>query len=253
MFDMPRLRGTAPAQLRPGMQFPVIDRRAAQHHAQRTGPCGHHRAGVGAVPQGRLGTPATQRATGPAERGIGQSDQPCRHVIEQIVDARRGPAKALEARVAIAPHGVQRVAQAVQHHTRRTRDDEPEQRGEHRIAAVLQHRLGGGTGHALFIQLAGVSADDAGHPPTRLGQVVAPQRLGHRQRMLAQAAQAEGQIEQHDLRQPADARQQAEQPGQQRQRQHGQAPGCHPMAAPATASSTVEMPFQAVGQASEGH
>ncbi|MOA30311.1 hypothetical protein D3C78_1513910 [compost metagenome] len=70
--------------------------------------------------------------------------------------------------------------------------------------------------------------------------------------MFVQAAQAERGIQGNDLEQPAEQRQLRQQPGQQGQRQHRQAPGAHPVAAPAAAVA-VETGLQDIGQTAEGH
>ena len=83
------------------------------------------------------------------------------------------------------------LLRTVQHHTARTRDDEPEQRSEHRIAAVLSTdsvaaRATPSSSSWLVSQLTMQATADAPQ------QVVAPQRLGHRQRMLAQGCAGRG-------------------------------------------------------------
>jgi len=196
--------------------------------------------------------PAVQRHGRLAEQRVGQCHQARGNVVENVIDARGGPAEAFEARVAVAPHGIECVAQAVQHHARRTGHGEPEQRGEHRIAAVLQHRLGGGTGHGAFVQFAGFAADHVADALACLLQVTGLEGAGHRLGVFIEAAQADGGVEGDDAHQGADPGQLGQPPGGQGQRQHGDHPGADAMAAPATATG-VEALLEALGPVAEGH
>jgi hypothetical protein len=55
-----------------------------------------------------------QRAGGVAEQGVAEGGEAGRQEVEHVVDARRRPAEAQVARVAIAPHGVEGVGEAEQ-------------------------------------------------------------------------------------------------------------------------------------------
>lgn len=253
------LRLRAAAEERPLVQLAVVDRRAAQGNPQRTGAGGHHRAGVGAVPLRRLLAPAAQGLAGAAEQRVGQRHQPRRQVVEDVVDLRRGPAEALEARVAVAPHRVQGIAQAIQHHPRRAGHGEPEQRGVDRVAAVLQYRFGGCAGDPGLVQFAGIAADQVADTSPRLVQVAGAQGQRHRFGVLAEAAQAERGVQRQGLDQPAEVGKFSERPGQQGQRQYREDPGGHPVAAPADPgialagqARAIETALQAIGQAAEG-
>ncbi len=234
------------------MQLAVIDRRATQFDTQCASASGHHRTGIRTVPGRSLRTPATQRQSGLAQQGVGQCHKTCGNVVEQIVDLRRSPAKTLKALVAITPHGVQRIAQPVQHHAGRTGHDKPEQRSEHRIAAVLQHRLGGCAGHFGSVQLSGLATDQITDPLTCFDQIITAQRLRHWLNVLAQAAHAQRAIQRQNLEQPAHARQPAQQRGQQRQRHNGNDPGGDAVTAPA-AAATVETLLDPTGEVAERH
>ncbi|MNB93235.1 hypothetical protein D3C75_403560 [compost metagenome] len=234
------------------MQFAVINRRPTQFDTKGTRPCRHHRAGVRAIPGRGLGAPAFQCQPGFAQQRVCQCHQARRNVIEHIVDLRRRPAEPFEALIAITPHRIQRIAQAVEHHARRARHGKPEQRREHRIAAVFQHRLGSGTGDFGFIQFAGLATDQIAHPRARRFQVITAQGLGHRRDVLTEAAHAEGAIERENLDDPADIRRPGECRGQQRQWQHGNHPRGDAMAAPA-ATAAVETLLDALGKTAERH
>ncbi len=82
-------RGSAFAKIRALFPDTVIRRRAAKAHAEcaRTGR--HHRTCVRAVPLRGLTAPATQRKAAIAEQRVGQRRQPCRYVVQRIVDTRR--------------------------------------------------------------------------------------------------------------------------------------------------------------------
>ncbi len=234
------------------MQLAVVHRRATQFHAQRTGAGSHHRPGVGAIPQRALFAPADQGQTGLAQQGISQGHQPRRYIVEHIVDARRAPAKALEAFVSIAPHGIQRVAEAVQHHAGRTGHHKPEQRGEYCIAAVLQHRLGRRSGHCWLVQFARFAADQVANPAPRLRQIALAQSVGHRQHMLAQAAQPHGAVKRQYVNQPADIWQPRKDQRHQGQRHHRQKPRTHAVATPA-APASIQTALKVASHIAEGH
>ncbi|MNC14563.1 hypothetical protein D3C75_623470 [compost metagenome] len=246
------VRRHAFAQLRTLVQFAVINRRAAQFDAKGPCPCRHDRAGVRAVPGRALGAPAFQRQPGFAQQRVSQRHQTRRNVIEHVVDLRRRPAEPFEALIAIAPHRIQRIAQAIEHHARRTGHGKPEQRGEHRVTTVFQHRLGGGTGDFGFIQVTGFTADQITHTFACFIQIIAAQGLGHRRDVLTEAAHAEGAIERENLDDPADIRRPGECRGQQRQWQHGNHPRGDAMAAPA-ATAAVETLLDALGKTAERH
>jgi hypothetical protein len=54
-----------------------------------------------------------------AEQGVAEGGEAGRQEVEHVVDARRRPAEAQVARVAVAPHGVEGVGEAEQQRARR--------------------------------------------------------------------------------------------------------------------------------------
>ncbi|EEF27470.1 conserved hypothetical protein, partial [Ricinus communis] len=139
-----------------------------------------------------------------------------------IVDARGHAAEQVEARIAVAPHGVQRVREAEQHDTGTAADEEPEQRTEHGIVAVFEQRFRPGLGEVRFAGVQGVAADDARRQAAGRIEIAAHERRVDRQRVVAQAAQADAQVQQQRVDGRAGVR--AREPGQRAQRQHGEHP-----------------------------
>ena len=216
----------AGAQTRAVFQLAVVDRRAAQGHAQRAGAGGHHRAGVGAVPGGGLGAPAAQGVGGVAEQGVAQRGEAGRNVVEHVVDARRRPAEAQVAFVAVAPHGVQRVGEAEHQCARAAQERKPEQRAEDRVVAVFEHGFDGGLGDAGFVELAGIAGDDPRQALARAGQIARDERRGHCAGVFGQAAAADRKIQQAHVQQQAQPDVAlAQRTGQRHPRQYGGAPG----------------------------
>ncbi|MNI54578.1 hypothetical protein D3C73_1094770 [compost metagenome] len=240
------------AQLRALVQLTVINRRPTQLDPQRASPCGHHRTGVRAVPGWALCAPALQCESSFTQQGVGQRHQPGRNVVEHVVDLRSGPAEALETFVAITPHGVERVAQAVEHHAWRAGHGKPEQRGEDSVTAVFQDRFSGGAGHFGGVQLRSLATDQVTNPLARLLQIVATQGLGDRLDVLPQAAQAKRAIEGKNLDDPPHIRRPGKSRGEQGQGHDRHHPGSHAMAAPA-ATTPIETLFDAIGKTAERH
>ena len=173
----------------------MIDGRAAEEDAQAAGASGHDRAGVGTLPARTLGAPAGQGGAEASRQGIAQGGQPGRYPVEQVVQPRRRPAEAPVTVIAIAPHGVQGIGQAVEDDAGCAGHQVPEEGGEDGIVAVFQHGFDGCLGDALSVQVCGVAADDRSHRLPCLGQVPATQGCPDAVGMLAQAAPADGEVE----------------------------------------------------------
>ena len=236
----------AGAEGRADLQVAVIYRRPAQAHVQRTGAGGHHRAGVGAVPGGRLSAPAAQRRGGVAEQRVAEGGEARGDEVEHVVDARGSPAEAQVALVAVAPHGVERVGEAEHQCARAAQQGKPEQRAEDRVVAVFEHRLDGGLGDAGFVELCGVPRHDPRQALARAGQIARCQWRAHCPGVLGQATAADREIQQaHVDRQAQPGVGLLQRAGQRDPRQHRHDP--RQQAGAATVGNAPDQPLDGRG------
>ncbi len=156
-----------------------------------------------------------------------------------------------EARRAVAPHRVERVREPEQQRAGAARDDEPEERAEDRVVAVLERRFDGRARQRPFVRLARVARHDARGQRARRVEVAPQQRGGDRRDVLGEALRTEREPQQRDVQRSG------ERPGQ-----HGDEP-CrdghrrHDRREPrgdadhAAAPARVQRGFDACGQATE--
>ena len=97
-------------------------------------------------------------------------------------------------------HGIERIREPKQDGARAAADQEPEQRAEDSVIAVFEHRFHARLGQVRRCGVVGIAAYDTRGQRARQRQIACGQRIGDRQIVIAQAAQADAKIEKQRMR-----------------------------------------------------